>query len=72
MIRYSESPLGLNPVYIDYADYRAVHNVQVPFRQTVARPSGRFTIQLTSVEQGIPIDDTKFARGTDAVHDAVQ
>lgn len=47
MLRYSESPLGPNPVRIDYADYRAVDGVQVPYRWTVARPGGQFTIQVT-------------------------
>lgn len=62
MIRYSDSPLGLNPLRIDYDDYRLVDGVQVPFRWTVARPAGQFTIQASSVEQNIPIDDSKFAK----------
>jgi outer membrane lipoprotein-sorting protein len=62
MIRYSDSPLGLNPVLIDYSDYRPVDGVEVPFRWTVARPSGRVTIQLTSVAQNVTIDDGKFAK----------
>jgi len=61
-LRYAESPLGLNPTEIDYADYRAVEGVQTPFRWTVARPNGRFTIQLEQVKQNVPIDDAKFAR----------
>jgi photosynthetic reaction center cytochrome c subunit len=61
-LRYAESPLGLNPTEIDYADYRAVDGVKTPFRWTVARPNGRFTIQLEQVKQNVPIDDVKFAR----------
>ena len=64
MIRYSDSPLGLNPLRIDYSDYRLVDGVQVPFRWTVARPAGQFTIQASSVEQNIPIDDSKFVKPT--------
>ena len=62
MIRYSDSPLGLNPLRLDYSDYRLVDGVQVPFRWTVARPAGQFTIQASSVEQNIPIDDSKFVK----------
>lgn len=62
MIRYSDSPLGLNPLRIDYSDYRLVDGVQVPFRWTVARPAGQFTIQASSVEQNIPMDDSKFVK----------
>lgn len=61
-VRYAESPLGRNPTRIDYADYRKEGGVKIPFRWTVARPSGRFTIQLTEVEQDIPIDDGKFSK----------
>jgi|HubBroStandDraft_6_1064221.scaffolds.fasta_scaffold04762_3 photosynthetic reaction center cytochrome c subunit len=61
-LRYSESPLGLNPTRIDYADYRDVDGVKTPFRWTIARPSGRFTIQLEKVSQNVPIDDAKFVK----------
>lgn len=61
-VRYAESPLGRNPTRIDYADYRKEGGVKIPFRWTVARPSGRFTIQLTEVEQDIPIDDGRFSK----------
>lgn len=59
--RYSDSPLGLNPTEIDFADYRDADGVKVPFRWTVARPGGRFTIQIDHIQQNIPIDDAKFA-----------
>ena len=36
MIRYADSPLGLDPSQVDYVDYRAVDGVQVPFRVTVS------------------------------------
>lgn len=62
LVRYSDSPLGLNPVRVDYADYRVVDGVQVPYRWTVARPSGQFTIQASDITQNVPVDDTKFVK----------
>jgi photosynthetic reaction center cytochrome c subunit len=62
LIRYGDTPLGLLPTQLDYADYRDVDGVKIPFRWTLARPGGRFTIQLTDVKQNIPIDDAKFAK----------
>jgi len=62
LIRYGDSPLGLNPVRVDYQDYRAIDGVQVPYRWTVARPSGQFTIQVNEMKQNVPIDDARFAR----------
>jgi photosynthetic reaction center cytochrome c subunit len=61
-LRYAESPLGLNPTQIDYADYRDVDGVKAPFRWTIARPNGSFTIQLERIKQNVPIDDAKFAK----------
>ena len=62
LIRYGETALGRLPTQVDYADYRDVNGVKVPFRWTLARPSGRFTIQASEVKQNVPVDDTKFAR----------
>ena len=62
MVRYGDSPLGLNPVRVDYADYRPVDSVQVPHRWTVARPQGQFTVQVSEVTQNVDIDDAKFAK----------
>ena len=61
MVRYTDSPLGLNPLQIDFTDYRDSGGVKIPFRWTQARPGNRFTIQLESSEQNVPIDDAKFA-----------
>jgi hypothetical protein len=62
LVRYVETPLGRNPTQIDYADYRDADTIKVPFRWTIARPSGRFTIQVEQIQQNLPIDDAKFAK----------
>ena len=64
MVRYADTPLGRNPTQIDYADYRAEGGVKIPYRWTLARPMGRFTIQVDQVEQNVPIDDSKFSKPT--------
>jgi photosynthetic reaction center cytochrome c subunit len=61
-IRYTETPLGRNPTQVDYADYRSEGGVKVPFQWTVARPLGRFTIQVSDVQQNVPVDDKKFEK----------
>lgn len=62
ILRYAETPLGLNPTEIDYADYREEGGVKTPFRWTINRPSGGFTIQIEQMQQNIPIEDDKFAK----------
>ncbi|HXO37708.1 MAG TPA: c-type cytochrome [Candidatus Acidoferrum sp.] len=61
-IRYAESPLGRNPTQVDYAEYRIDSGVKLPFQWTVARPLGRFTIQVAEIQQNVPIDDSKFTK----------
>ncbi len=54
------------PVQIDYADYRDADGIKIPFRWTLARPNGRFSIQIDSVQQNVPVDDAKFAKPADS------
>jgi photosynthetic reaction center cytochrome c subunit len=62
LVRFGETPLGRLPTQIDYADYREVSGVKIPFNWTLARPGGRFTIQVSEVKQNVPVDDSKFAK----------
>jgi len=62
LVRYAESPFGRLPTQIDYADYREAGGVKIPFRWTLARTNGRFTIQLSEVKENVPIDDDKFVK----------
>jgi len=62
LIRFGDTALGLLPTQIDYADYRDTNGVKIPYRWTLARPSGRFTIQVSEVKQNIPVDDAKFVK----------
>jgi photosynthetic reaction center cytochrome c subunit len=62
LVRYAETPVGRNPTQIDYADYRDTDGVKIPFRWTLSRLNGRFTIQIADVKSNVPIDDAKFAR----------
>jgi photosynthetic reaction center cytochrome c subunit len=62
LVRYGETALGRLPTQIDYADYRENDGVKIPYRWTLARPSGRFTIQISKVTQNVPVDDAKFVK----------
>jgi photosynthetic reaction center cytochrome c subunit len=61
-VRYADTPLGRNPTQVDYADYRTEGGVKIPFQWTVARPAGRFTIQVNEAKQNVAIDDAKFEK----------
>jgi hypothetical protein len=62
MLHYIDTAFGLNPIQVDYADYRDVGGVKTPFRWTIARPSGAFTIQIDSVQDNAPIDAARFEK----------
>jgi photosynthetic reaction center cytochrome c subunit len=64
--RYQDCRLGLNPVRVDYEDYRPVDGVQVPHRWIFSRPSGQFKIEANQIDQGVPIDDARFAQPASA------
>jgi photosynthetic reaction center cytochrome c subunit len=64
LVRFGETPLGRLPTQIDYSDYREADGVKVPFRWTLARANGRFTIQVNELKQNVPVDDARFAKPT--------
>ena len=62
MVRYGKSPIGRVPTQIDYADYRDVNGIKIPFRMLFAWLGGRDAIQLSEVRTNVPIDAARFAR----------
>jgi photosynthetic reaction center cytochrome c subunit len=64
LIRYGDSPLGLNPWQVDYGDYREMDGVQVPFRVTFSEPGNRWTVQFDEIRQNVTIGDAIFTRPT--------
>jgi len=66
MLRYTNTALGLNPTQIDFADYRAAGNVKTPYRWTIARPGGAFTVQVDEVNDNALIDAARFEKPADS------
>ena len=62
VVRYSDSPVGKIPTQIDYADYRDVSGVKMPFRFTVTWLDGLDTVELSEVRPNVSIDAARFAR----------
>jgi hypothetical protein len=61
-VRFTDAALGLNPVQVDYSDYRDVAGVKVPFHWVFTWTDGRSTTELTSVEPNVAIAASQFAR----------
>ncbi len=62
VVRFAESPLGLDPTQIDYKDFRAIDGVQTPSTWTISRAGSRSTIHMSEIHDNIPIDDEKFRK----------
>lgn len=63
-VRYTDSPVGLSPTQVDYADYREVAGVKMPFHWTVTWLDGRAKFELTDIQANVRIDDSRFAKPT--------
>jgi len=60
LTRYTVTPLGRNPLQIDYTDYRVTDGVKIPYKWTQTRPNASFTIQIDQVQQNVPVDEKLF------------
>jgi hypothetical protein len=61
-MRYSNSPIGRVPTEIDYADYRDVNGIKLPFRISYVWLDGRDSIVLNDIKTNVPIDEAKFGK----------
>lgn len=59
-VRLVDSPVGRIPTVVDYADYREVAGVKIPFRWTATWLDGRDTIELTTVQPNVAIEAATF------------
>jgi hypothetical protein len=61
-LRYGNSPIGRVPTQIDFADYREVNGVKLPFRITYAWLDGRDSILLREITTNVTVDEAKFGK----------
>jgi len=61
-LRFTDTIVGRVPTQIDFADYRDVSGVKIPFRMTTTWTDGQAIIELTDVRLNAPIDPARFRR----------
>lgn len=66
-VRWNETPVGPVPTQIDYADYRDVAGIKMPFTWTASQTYMQMTITLTDVQANAPVDAARFARPAPAI-----
>ena len=62
LVTWTRTPVALVPTQIDYADYRDVAGVKVPFKRTVSQTYMRMEIEVTDVQPNVTIDRKIFER----------
>jgi photosynthetic reaction center cytochrome c subunit len=62
MVRYTNLPVGFITTETDYADYRDVSGIKIPFRMTKTWVDGRSVTELKSIQLNVPIDAAKFVK----------
>jgi len=62
LVYYNQTPVGRIPTRIDYADYRDVEGIQMPFTWTITWTDGRSVTEIDSVQVNVPIDARRFAK----------
>ena len=67
MVTWTRTPAGVVPTQIDYADYRDVSGVMMPFSWTVSQTYMQMTVSLTDVQANVAIDAVKFAQPAPSV-----
>ena len=61
-VRYIETKVGINPLQIDYKDYRSVNGVKLPYAWTVTWTNGQSTYEVGEFQANVAIDAAKFAK----------
>jgi photosynthetic reaction center cytochrome c subunit len=59
-VRFVPSPVGRLPTQIDYADYRDVAGVKLPFKWTMTWLDGKDTVELKDVRPNVAIGTARF------------
>ena len=62
LVTWTRTPIAFVPTQIDYADYRDVMGVKVPFKRTVSQTYMRMSIELSDVQPNATIDRKIFER----------
>ena len=62
MVRYADSRVGRLPTQFDYADYRDVSGVKIPFKWKMTWLDGFEDLTLTEIQPNVAIDAARFAK----------
>ncbi len=62
VIRWNQTAVGPVPTQLDFADYRDVSGIRMPFDWKITWTGGEIKIVLKDIQANAPVDDARFAR----------
>jgi outer membrane lipoprotein-sorting protein len=62
LVYFNQTPVGRIPTRIDYADYRDISGIRMPFKWTITWTDGRSVTEINSVQVNVPVDARRFAK----------
>jgi hypothetical protein len=62
LVHWRPTAVGAVPTRIDYADYRTVGGVRMPFQWTRTWTNNQVVIQLNQIRLNVPIEEARFGR----------
>jgi hypothetical protein len=61
-VRWTRTPVGFIPTQVDFADYRDVAGVKVPFDRKVTQTYMQAHVVLMNVQPNVAIEASRFAQ----------
>ena len=62
LVRFVDTAIGRIPTQIDYADYRPVAGVKMPYKITSTWTDGQTTMEFTEIQPNLNLPATRFAK----------
>jgi len=62
VVRLANTAVGYNPTQVDFADYRDVAGVKLPFHRVSTWTDNQVTVDLDTIQPNVAIDAKKFAQ----------
>ena len=68
VVENTSSLVGINPRQIDFADYRDLGGIKMPYRWTVTWTDGRSTTEVSEIQPNVAIDESRFGKPSAPAH----
>jgi hypothetical protein len=62
MVRWNATPVGPVPTEINYADYRDVAGVKMPFTWTASQTYMQMTVKLSGIQANAQVEPSRFVQ----------